>query len=497
MSDVPSSLATAIEFHQKGDLEAAIGLYQDVIDSDHENVDAWHLMGVVAHQRGNNDLAVKLLENAISLKDDVADFYSNMGMVRRALGDDGAADGAFRRAVEIDPSHAKALSNLAGLLRSNGAFSSAVDYARRAVRAGPDDPEAHNNLGNALKDSGGDWVEDAVASYRQALELTPDYALAHWNLSLALLSLGDYKEGFAEMAWRWQWTGFPARRREFEQPHWTGPGNDAGKDVGISNDNKEGKRILLHAEQGLGDTLHFMRYAAVVKALGMQVIFECPAALVPLVGGTDLVDELILPGDPLPAFECHAALLDLPNLCGTTAETIPTETAYVTVPADILEKWQARVNQETGFKIGLNWTGNLISPIERFRGLPPIEIEKLAGIKGVSWFSLQKGDPDEDAFSLPDNFPISYTNPEPLVEAAGLIQALDLVITSDTAMAHLAGALGKPVWVLLHHAPDWRWLIERSDSPWYPAARLFRQKQPGAWTPVFDDVKTALAEMLG
>jgi hypothetical protein len=270
-------------------------------------------MGVAAHQQGNNDLAQTLIQNAIGLNNEVSDFHSNLGMVQRALGDDENAAAACRRAIEINPAHAKALSNLAGLLRTNGQFSVAVDYARRAVQAEPMDPEIHINLGNALKDLGGEWVEDAVASYRRAIELAPNYALAHWNLSLALLSLGHYEDGFAEMKWRWRWSGFPAQARDFAQPNWQ-------KDEDIS-----GKRILLHAEQGLGDTIHFIRYGAVVKARGATVIFECPEPLMPLIAETGLVDEMVKVGDTLPAFDCHAALLDLPHLCGTLVDTIPAD----------------------------------------------------------------------------------------------------------------------------------------------------------------------------
>jgi len=450
----PDRLTEAIELHQQGALGEAAQLYQEVLDADPENADAWHLLGVAAHQQGKNDLALSLITNAIGLNGEVADFHNNLGQVNRALGEDETADKNYRRALEINPAHVKALNNLAGLLRTTGQFSAAVDYARRAVQAGPEDPETHNNLGNALKDV--TWLEDAVQSYRRAIALRPDYALAHWNLSLALLSLGQYEEGFQEMRWRWRWAGFPARAREFAQPH--------------MEDEAEltGKTVLLHAEQGLGDTIHFIRYAALLRQNNMRVVFECPGALMALLEGTDLVDELVCAGDALPEFDAHAALLDLPALLQNQTSPLPAEMPYLAVPTPTADKWRDIVNEQPGYKVGLNWSGNPKSPVEKFRALPPDELNTLAELQGVTWFSLQKAENQADVPALPTGFPIIDTGPEALVETAGLIQTLDLVITSDTAIAHLAGALGKPVWVLLHHAPDWRWQSEGRDSSWYP-----------------------------
>ena len=478
----PNQLDEAIELHQKGELPQAAARYQEILENEPENADAWHLLGVVAHQQDKNDLAARLINNAIGLKEDVADFHSNLGRVQIALGDEAAGDAAYRRAVEINPHHVKALSNLAGLLRTTGQFSAAVDYARRAVAAGPDDPEAQINLGNALKDI--NWTDDAVAAYTRAIELAPDYALAHWNLSLALLTLGQYETGFKEMMWRWRWGGFPAKARDFEAPQLQ-PGDDIS-----------GKRILLHAEQGIGDTLHFIRYAEQLRKQGAHVIFECPGAVRPLIEGADLTDDLVAAGDGLPKFDLHAALLDLPYICRTSQDTLPQATPYLTIPFEISNKWQTKVASEPGLKIGLNWAGNPESPVEHFRGLPPADLLPLAALENVTWFSLQKGNNANDVPALSDNFPILDTGPDALIETAGLIQALDLIITSDTAIAHLAGALNKPVWILLHHAPDWRWLTEGDKSAWYPSARLFRQRQPGGWKSVIEEVLTALKNSL-
>jgi tetratricopeptide (TPR) repeat protein len=479
---LPNRLLEAIKLHEIGELSQAAEFYRSTLERYPYNADAWHLLGVLAHQQDDNDLALELINIAIGIQPNTADFYNNLGRVYSALGDDEMVEVQYRRAIKLNPVHVKALNNLAGLLRARGELSDAVDWARRAVSADPKEPEAYNNLGNALKDINS--VEDAIISYYKAIKLAPDYALAHWNLSLALLSIGQYEEGFKEMIWRWKWNGFPSRPREFDQPLLQSP-SELGSDF-------HGKRILLHAEQGLGDTIHFIRYGALLRKMGGHVIFECPDELAPLLESSDLVDQIISSYDKLPEFDFHAPLLDLPFLLRTREDSLPRSSPYLNVPNDITSKWQQKIYKIRGFKIGLNWQGNIKSPAEHFRGIPPNDLETLASLKGVAWFSLQKGPSHDHLPELSDDFQIINTGSEALVETAGLIQALDLIITSDTAIAHLAGSLGKPVWVLLHHAPDWRWQTTGSNNPWYPSARLFRQVKPGEWSNVIQEVLISL-----
>ena len=478
----PHSLAEAIKLHKNGKLSQAATLYRNTLDNHPDNADAWHLLGVLAHQQGDNDLASKLINIAIGIQPNTADFDNNLGRVYSALADHELAEFQYRRAIKLNPVHVKALNNLAGMLRASGKFSDAVDWSRRAVSADPKDHEAYNNLGNALKDINS--LESAIISYYKAIKLAPDYALAHWNLSLALLSVGKYEEGFEEMMWRWKWNGFPSKPREFPEPRLPR--------LSISNNDLQGKRILIYAEQGLGDTIHFIRYAPLLRTIGAYVIFECPEELEPLLEVSDLVDQIIFYNKKLPEFDFHTSLLDLPFLLRTREDNLPNLTPYLNVPNKITKKWQQKLNKIKGFNIGLNWRGNIKSPAERFRGLPPSELEILAQLEGVSWFSLQKGPSDDHLPKLSDKFKIIDTGTEALVETAGLIQALDLIITSDTAIAHLAGSLGKPVWVLLHHAPDWRWKTTGSINLWYPSARLFRQDKPGQWRYVMEKVLISL-----
>jgi len=478
---LPNHLVNAIELHQIGELSQAAELYRKTLDSDPDNADAWHLLGLIAFKKEDNYLALKLIKTAIDIQPNTADFHNNLGRVYNALGDDKAYF-EYYRSIKLNPNHVKALCNLASSLRVRGEFSAAIDYAMRATKADPTDPEAYNNLGNALKDM--NTIEDAIVAYNRAIELVPDYALAHWNLSLALLSLGRYEEGFKEMMWRWRWDGFPNKLREFVQP--------GLQILSGSVDELRGKRILLYPEQGLGDTIQFIRYAALLREIGSHVIFECPRGLLPLMEESSLVDEIIFPNEKLPEFDFHAPLLDLPYLFKTQADNIPRFVPYFTIPKEVADKWQKKISKIKGFKVGLNWQGNVQSPAERFRGLPPSDLKILASLENIAWFSLQK-DPNQGHLPrLSDDFEIIDTGSEALVETAGLIQTLDLIITSDTAMAHLAGSLGKPVWVLLHHAPDWRWQTTGSVNSWYPSARLFRQTKPGQWNSIIEEVFISL-----
>ncbi|MBT3887304.1 MAG: glycosyltransferase family protein [Rhodospirillaceae bacterium] len=479
MSDIAARMNDAMQRHRAGDVDGAVGIYRELVELEPENGDLWHLLGVAVHQKGNAGLAAELIETAISLNAEAPDYYANLAMVRRAMDDDDAAETALRRAIDIDPGHARSHSNLAGVLRSRGDFSGALAAAETAVALNADDAEAHNNLGNALKDGG--RTMDAVASYRRAIAINPDFTLAHWNLSLALASLGELQDAFNEMAWRWQWSGFPAPLRDFTAPAWRG-------------EPIEGATILIHAEQGLGDAIHFVRYAALVRERGARVIIEAPPGLVPLIEAAGLADQVIKAGEDLPKFNVHAPFLDLPRIFATSLETIPDQTPYLAVDETLGAEWRQKLAALDGLKIGLNWLGNPASPVERFRGLPLDGLGPLAAIPGVSWVSLQKG-PGGDAMPRPAEFDVLETGEGPLQDTAALIDALDLVITSDTAVAHLAGALGKPTWLLLHQAPDWRWMTERPDSPWYPSLKLYRQEAPGDWTPVIAAAANDLAAL--
>jgi hypothetical protein len=253
-----------------------------------------------------------------------------------------------------------------------------------------------------------------------------------------------------------------------------------------------GRTILLHVEQGLGDTLQFIRYAPLVKALGGTVIFGCPEPLVGLLAGAPGIDSLVLPEDPLPPFDVHAPLMSLPHLLGTTLQTIPADVPYLSADPAATARWRSELNAVAGLKVGIAWSGSPRHPADRWRSIPLKHFGRLASLPDVKLYSLQKG-PGSEQLARAD-FPIEDWGARwpDMAATAAAVESLDLVIACDTALVHLAGALAKPVWIALPVAPDWRWLLGRSDSPWYPTARLFRQQAWGEWDAVFDEIAAAL-----
>lgn len=474
---VGTKLADALRLHKNGDLDDAIRIYRKLIEDDPENADAWHLLGTAAYQRGDLPLARELIENAIRLRGDVGDFHNNLGLVLRAGGSEAGAERAFAAALECDPHHANALLNMTGLLRRRGDALAAVIYGERAVAAAPADPEAQTNYGNALKDTG--QLEEAIEIFRGVIAQQPEDARSHWNLALALLLSGDLAEGFAEYAWRWHWDGFPSEQRSFEQPMWRG-------------EDLAGRTILLHAEQGLGDAVQFVRYAPLVADRGGRVIVEASEKLAPLFTHAQLADQVVAKGDPLPDFDLQAAFLDLPRILKTTFVTIPAPDTYLSIPTDRHAAWREKLSVQPGLKVGINSAGNDENPAERARRLDLEAFSALGKIPDIVFYNLQKGPDAADLPTPPTALRMIETGEDTLTETAAMIANLDLVITSDTVTAHLAAALGIPTWVLLPYVPDWRWLMARDDSPWYPTAHLFRQPNAGDWPAVALAVETAL-----
>jgi len=277
--------------------------------------------------------------------------------------------------------------------------------------------------------------------------------------------------------------------RRFPQPLWSG-------------EPLAGKTILLHIEQGIGDTIQFIRYASIIKRQGAAVILECPKPLFGLLEGCPGIDQLLGQREDLPAFDVHAPLLSVPGILKTSLETVPATIPYVFPRPTLVEQWQKRLLDLDGLKIGISWQGNPKYRDDRFRSIPLRYFAPLAEIPGVCLISLQKGIGTEQLAAVRDLFPVTDFAAEldersgPFMDTAAVMKNLDLVITSDTAAAHLAGALGVPVWVALPSVPDWRWLLDRSDSPWYPTMRLFRQRERGNWQGVFEEIKEALCQRL-
>jgi hypothetical protein len=384
--------------------------------------------------------------------------------------------------LQFQPDHLEAHNRLGILLAKQGRQEEALPHFLAVLRLDPRQARAHNNLGAALSELG--RPAEALASFERALELWPDYAEAHKSRAMVRLLRGDFERGWAEYEWRWQCQDFSPRA--YRQPPWD------GSPLG-------GRTVLLHTEQGLGDTIQFIRYAPLVRACGGRVVVECERALLPLLRSCPGVADWIAAGAALPEFDVRLPLLSLPRALGTTLATVPAAVPYLAADPDLVARWRRELSFSDGVKVGVVWQGNPKNAADRRRSVPLLQFEPLARVEGVRLVSLQKGPGAEQLAEATGRFPVTDYGSRldvgagAFVDTAAAMRALDLVVSCDTAAAHLAGALAVPVWVPLSLAADWRWLLGREDSPWYPTMRLFRQERLGDWAPVF----ARMAEELG
>lgn len=486
----PNCVQARINFgflkQEKGELEAAIPHYREALAIDPNIPQTAYNLAKIFEEQGQVEEAIAHYEQALVAQPDFVPALINLAVALQEKGELLRAIELYRRALEIHPHSWEAYNNLATVLQEQGNLEDALEYYHKALELLPDFVEAINNLGRTFLEKGA--VEDAIACYRRAIHLSPNHASAHLNLSLALLLVGDLENGLAEYEWRWQ-------IKEFHTGHscfLTGPDNTvSAREYRPLWDGSDlvGKTILLHAEQGLGDSLQFIRYAAIVKNKGGRVIVGCYPQLHRLFATVDGIDLLIVKGEPLPEFDVQAPMLSLPYIIGTKLETIPANTAYLSPPAGA----EFALLPDRNLKVGIVWAGNPKHRKNKQRSCSLSQFLSLLDVSGVSFYSLQKEVSEADR-ALLNQTSIVDLSPHfgDFADTAAAIAKLDLVISVDTAVAHLAGALGKPVWILLAFSPDWRWLLEREDSPWYPTARLFRQHQRGDWEDVFDRVAEAL-----
>jgi len=460
-------------------LEEALTSYGKAVRLQADYAEAHNNRGIVLQRLGRPEEALASHERALRAKPDYADAHYNCGTALQRLQRPEEALACFARAVQFKPDYAEALNNSGVALHELQRSEEALACYAQALRIKPDYAEAHNNSGVA-------WLalnrpEQALAEYAQALSIKPDYADAHFNAGLALLLTGDFGRGWEECEWRWQSTAFPSPRRDFPQPLWL------GKEPLV------GKTILLHAEQGLGDTIQFCRYARRVADAGATVLLEAAASLRPLLASLAGVSRLLVPGEPLPAFDYHCPLLSLPLAFGTELATIPADIPYLHNDPAHVQAWRARLGDGALPRVGLVWSGNTGHKNDRNRSIPLAEFGKLA-CGQAHFISLQKEVREADRAVLEQRPDIAHYGDElaDFAETAALVANLDLVISVDTAVAHLAAALGKPVWLLLPANPDWRWLLGRDDSPWYPSMRLFRQPKLGGWESVIQMIAKEL-----
>lgn len=442
-----------------------------------EDPDVLNNLGVVLRALGHTEQAVNTYRQALARAPDHSLIHANLGNALAFLGRAAAAEPHLRRAVDLDPSAVEARCNLGAFLTREQRPAEAIAHFRAALEAAPDNIDAWTNLGVALLDTGD--PAEAEQCYRRAIALAPDNAEAHYNLAWVLLLTGQWIAGWQEYEWRWKLANFSSRKRDFDKPLWDGSPLPAGT-------------LLLHAEQGLGDAIQFVRYAATAKARCARVVVECPRALVRLFLGIGGIDAVIAAGDTLPAFDVQAPFMTLPRLFATTPATAPAARAYIAAPASVAS--HLRLPETAGPRIGVVWAGSPDNKIDRRRTLPARLFAPLMTATAADFVSLQVGPRAEEVSDLPAARLVFACDGRvaDFAETAAIVGQLDLVIGVDTAVMHLAAAMGKPTWLLLPTMPDYRWLLGRDDSPWYPAIRLFRQDKSDSWPDVIARITAAL-----
>ena len=443
------------------------------------SADTHNALGVSLADQKRFDEAISAFRKALELRPNFAQALNNLGNAYRSLKQYDDAIESYDAALRIDPNFADAHDNRGVALSSQGRFEEAIVSYGRAIAIQPTFAEPPNNQGVALASQG--RVEEAIQSYGQAIAAQNDHAEAHYNLGMAYLAIGDFERGWPEYEWRWRCSNF--KRPPFLQPIWSG-------------EDLVGKTIALCPEQGLGDTIQFIRYAPLVQARGGRVIFLCPPIIFPLLKNAPGIDQVVsISENASPEFDVHAPLLSLPGILGTTMSTIPASVPYLFADDDLVSKWREYLGPSDEFRVGIAWQGSTEHGLDNHRSFRLAEFEPLSRVPGVRLISLQRGHGTEqlaasfDVLDLGDEFArVSGT----FMDTAALMVLMDLVIAPDTSVIHLAGALGRPAYLPLCTLTDWRWLRNRDDSPWYPTLRLFRQETLDCWRPVFDRMAKAL-----
>ena len=465
-------------------IEVAAACYRRALEANPDELRAYHGLACTLIKAGRTDELLEFLCEALSSSGDRAETLHALGLGRAARGEWEEAARSHCRALELRPDFAEASCDLGIALLELDRLDEAVASFQRAVTLNPVPAEFWKNLGNALARQG--KPEEALSCYEQALALNPDYKDCRVDRATTLLQLGDHERGWVEFEWRWKDSEFA---RQIPRPLWDGSP-------------LEGRRILLFGEQGLGDALQFIRYAALVKERGGTVIVACKKALLPLLESCPGIDHLVAQDRVHTDFDVYAPLMSLPRILGTTPQTIPASVPYLHARPELVELWRGELRSPGRFLVGVAWQGSLEYTHDRLRSFRLTQLEPLARLPGVTLISLQKGPGAEQIHEASDRFPIVDLTDRidretgPFLDTAAIVKNLDLVIGCDSSIVHLAGALGAPVWVAHTFVCDWRWMLGRDDSPWYPTARLFRQTSLGDWDGVFSRMADALADLL-
>jgi tetratricopeptide (TPR) repeat protein len=462
--------------------EEALASYDQAIALKPDYADAYNNRGNALQELKRHQEALASYDQAIALKPDYAEAHNNRGVALHHLKRFDEAVASYDQAIALKPDYAEAFYNRGNALKDLKRFDEALASYDKAIALKPDYADAFYNRGNALKDL--KRFDEALASYDKAIALKPDYADAYFNQSVCLLLMGRYEQGWRQYEWRKK-KAEPIGVRLYSQPLWLG------------KENITGKTLFIYWEQGLGDTIQFCRYGKLIKALGAKVVVSVQEPLHQLLNQMRPDIQIINHNEVPTAFDYHCPLMSLPLALGTTLETIPSEQRYILADEQLRILWDARLPPRTKPRIGVVWSGHPKHKNDHNRS---IDLPTLVPLFSADahWISLQKELRDGDSASLRVLRQIVFYGDElrNFSDTAAVIDLLDLVITIDTSVAHLAGAMGKQVWILLPYIPDWRWLLDRSDSPWYPTARLFRQDDTRSWENVVERVFAALCDFV-
>jgi FkbM family methyltransferase len=483
MPTVDEVLNLAWQQHQAGDVCGAEDVYRRVLAQAPESANAWCFLGMACHDQRRLDEAVEAYRHALRIQPEFPIVLSNLGNTLKQQGHPEDAEASCLEAIRIQADYTSAYVNLGIALMAQGRFEDAVARFEQALALKPDDATTYTNLSAAYAGLGG--FEKALEYSRRSLELRPDNSDTRKNQGIVELLLEDFDHGWRDYESRWSESDFLFMNR----PRWDGS-------------TLAGKTILLHWEQGLGDTIQFIRYASVLRQQGANVIAQIQKPLQKLLSFFLDAKTIAVNDADLPYFDFFLPLLSVPAVLHTSIETIPTPgnaSGYLDADPELTSQWKTRLADHPGFRVGIAWQGSPDFYADQTRSIPLSKFKVLAEIDGVRLFSLQKGVGTEQLETQRTSFEVLDFGDEldetagPFMDSAAIIKNLDLVITSDTSIAHLAGALGVPTWVALSASPDWRWFLNRETSPWYPTMRLFRQSRIGDWDPVFDRIANELS----
>lgn len=506
-ADYGIHLAIALELQKLGKSQEALEWYKKAaelksanaetpntsapVQPEAETAEIYVKRGIQFDDEKKHAQAIQALLRAIELDSQCFEAHYRLGKIYRHLDNFDDSIKHFQRAHDIQPDHIGGLLELANTLNTVNRPHPCVALYKRVLELNPASLAARYNLGYTVKKLG--YVKEAIEIYNDVLEKNPTYPHAHFSRALANLTLGNFEEGWKEYEWRWQ--AYDDKPRELNNPVWDGSP-------------LAGKRIFVYAEQGLGDTFQFMRYLKVLKEQGAYVIFQTQKPLKTILSRCSFIDKLITVDDPLPLFDCHAALLSLPMLCKTTLQTVPQGIPYIQADPKLIDEWRFKLSHDKNFKIGICWQGNaqyrtqFLRQAVAAKSMNVNNFAPISKIPGVSLYSLQKISGTDQLNNLQDGMIIKDCGPEldeahgRFMDTAAIMHSLDLIISVDTGTCHLAAAMGLPVWVPLPFPADWRWMLERTDTPWYPTMRLFRQTKPGDWKTVMESIANEVRELM-